>query len=103
MHLNTYQIEASEFAEYGEPMYPVASLMVEAAELGDIFIKPLLRGDKVDIDRKEIISEAGDCLWMLAMILYDEGITLQEVAEYNLKKLKDRMERGVIQGNGGNR
>ena len=103
MHLNTYQLEASKFAEYGEPMYPVASLMVEAAELGDIFIKPWLRGDNVDIDRKEIISEAGDCMWMLAMILYDAGVTLQEVAEYNLAKLKDRQERGVIQGSGGNR
>ena len=103
MHLNTYQLEASEFAEYGEPMYPVASLMVEAAELGDLFIKPWLRGDNVDIDRKEIISEAGDCMWMLAMILYDAGVTLQEVAEYNLAKLKDRQERGVIQGSGGNR
>lgn len=103
MHLNTYQLEASEFAEYGEPMYPVASLMVEAAELGDIFIKPWLRGDNVDIDRKEIISEAGDCMWMLAMILYDAGVTLQEVAEYNLAKLKDRQERGVIQGSGNSR
>jgi NTP pyrophosphatase (non-canonical NTP hydrolase) len=103
MHLNTYQLEAAEFAQYGEPMYPVASLMVEAAELGDLFIKPWLRGDNKDIDRQEVLSEAGDCLWMLSMICSDQGVTLQEVAEYNLKKLRDRRERGVIQGQGGNR
>ena len=103
MHLNTYQLEAAEFAQYGEPMYPVASLMVEAAELGDLFIKPWLRGDNIDIDRKEVLSEAGDCLWMLAMICYDQGVTLQEVAQYNLAKLKDREDRGVIKGSGGNR
>lgn len=103
MHFNTYQLEAAETAIYGEPVYPIASLMVEAAEFADLFIKPWLRGDNIDIDRKAVISEAGDVLWNLSNALYDQGITLQEVAEYNLKKLKDRMERGVIQGNGGNR
>ena len=103
MHLNTYQLEANEYGIYSEPMYPIASLMVEAAEFADLFVKPWLRGDNVDIDRKEVISEAGDVLWNLANALKDQGVTLQEVAEYNLKKLADRRERGVIQGQGGNR
>ena len=100
MHMNTYQLEAAEFAQYGEPMYPIASLMVEAAEFADLFVKPWLRGDNVDIDRKQVISEAGDVLWNLSNALYDAGVTLQEVAQYNLAKLKDREERGVIKGNG---
>ena len=103
MYFNTYQLAAAETAVYDEPMYPVASLMVESGELGDLFIKPWLRGDKTDIDRKEVISEVGDVLWNLSMLLYDQGITLDEVAQYNLDKLKDRTERGVIQGRGGNR
>jgi len=100
---NQYQISAVRFAEYDEPLYPVCSIMVEAGELADLFVKPWLRGDKVDIDRKEVISEAGDVLWNLANLLAQEGITLQEVADYNLSKLEDRKARGVIQGSGGNR
>lgn len=103
MTLNDYQHKAAEFAVYEDCMYPIASLMVEAAELADLFVKPYLRGDKEDPNFKDIISEAGDVLWNLACLLEDHEITLEEVAEYNLKKLKDRQERGVIQGKGGNR
>jgi NTP pyrophosphatase (non-canonical NTP hydrolase) len=103
MTFNDYQMAAAETAIYDEPMYPIASLMVEAAEFGDLFIKPWLRGDRTDINRKDVISEAGDVLWNLANALYQEGITLQEVAEYNIFKLKDRQERGVLKGTGGNR
>ena len=39
-----YQRLASKTAIYEDRMYPVASLMVEAAELADLFIKPMLRG-----------------------------------------------------------
>ncbi len=103
MYFNAYQLAAAETAQYDDPMYPIVSLMVESAELADLFIKPWLRGDMNDPDRAEVISEAGDVLWNLACLLKDMDITLDEVAEYNLSKLKDRKERGVIHGNGGNR
>jgi NTP pyrophosphatase (non-canonical NTP hydrolase) len=103
MGLNEYQDSATSFALYQNTMYPIASLMVESAELADMFIKPRLRGDLEPISRQEIISEAGDVLWNLSNLLKDEEITLQEVAEYNLVKLADRSKRGVIQGSGGNR
>ena len=102
-YMNTYQLEAYKTAQYDDPMYPIASLMVESAELADLFIKPWLRGDDGDPDRKEVISEAGDVLWNLAVLLKDQEIELEEVAQYNIKKLQSRLERGVIQGNGGNR
>ena len=100
MYLNDYQHKAVETAQYVDPMYPIASLMVEAAELGDLFIKPWLRGDDGDPDEKEIISEAGDVLWNLAVLLHDAGITLDEVAQYNIKKLNRRREDGTIKGSG---
>lgn len=103
MYMNNYQHKAAETAQYDDPMYPVCSVMVEAAELADLFIKPWLRGDMGDPDRQEVISEAGDVLWNLACLLGDMGITLDEVACYNLKKIEDRAERGVISGSGGNR
>ena len=103
MYFNDYQREAGEFVTYDDPLYPVCSIMVESAELADLFVKPWLRGDMGDPERSLVISEAGDVLWNLAALLSDMEITLEEVARYNLHKLKDRAERGVIQGNGGNR
>ena len=103
MYFNDYQLKAQETARYDDPMYPIVSLMVESAELADIFVKPWLRGDMNDPDKVEVISEAGDVLWNLANLLADMDITLDQVAAYNIKKLKDRTERGVINGKGGNR
>jgi len=103
MHLNDYQHKAVATAEYDDPMYPICSVMVEAAELADLFIKPWLRGDMDDPNRAEVISEAGDVLWNLANLLKDMEITLEEVVQYNIKKIEDRSERGVIEGRGGNR
>ncbi len=100
MHLNTYQLEAKKFALYQEKMYPIASLMVESAELADLFIKPMLRGDKAEIDVDEVLSEAGDVLWNLSCLLSDCDITLEEVAQYNIKKLNRRATNGTIQGKG---
>ena len=100
IYMNEYQLAAAETALYDDPMYPVASLMVEASELADLFIKPWLRGDYTEIDRNEVLSEAGDVLWNLAALLRDQDITLEEVACYNMKKLKRRSENGTIQGRG---
>lgn len=100
MDFRAYQLQASETALYEDDFYPIASLMVEAAELSDLFVKPMLRGDKTWPSEEKIISEAGDVLWNLAMILSDCGIDLQDVAEYNLSKLKRRSENGTIQGSG---
>jgi len=71
--------------------------------LMDLFVKPILRGDDKEINMDELISEAGDVLWNLSCLLEDNGITLQEVASKNIAKLASRMERGVIQGDGGDR
>ena len=100
LYMNQYQVKADEYALYTKKMYPVASLMVEAAELADLFIKPLLRGDDVEIERADIVSEAGDVLWNLCAILSDHGIPLDEVAISNLKKLERRQKDGTIQGSG---
>lgn len=103
MYFNDYQHAAAEYAQYEHSFYPVASIMVESAELADLFVKPQLRGDDKTVERSEIVKEAGDVLWNLAMILRDNGITLDEVAVANIHKLQDRLERGVIKGDGGER
>ena len=103
MTFDEYQAVAESFSVFEHKCYPAASLMVEAAELADLFVKPLLRGDNVQIHRDEIISEAGDVLWNLAVLLKREGISFELVAQENIDKLIDRKKRGVIKGSGGNR
>jgi len=103
MTFDEYQARAAVTALYQNDFYPIASLMVESAELSDLFIKPHLRGDEKQIDRHDIVSEAGDVLWNLAMLLRDNGIDFSEVAQYNLSKLQSRADRGVLKGSGGNR
>ena len=50
-----------------------------------------------------IKKEAGDVLWQLSQCLREYGMSMQEVAEMNLKKLEDRQQRGVLRGFGDNR
>ena len=104
MNIDSYQDQAVETAIFKNDFYPIASLMVEAAELADLFVKPMLRGDSTQPDfRAKVVYEAGDVLWNLAVLLRRNGINLSEVAEINLKKLQDRKMRGVLLGSGGNR
>lgn len=103
MNFNEYQIEAAKTAVFTNEFYPWASVVIEAAELSDLACKPILRGDNKTIDRSEVISEAGDVLWNLAAILSSQNITLEEVAEYNVEKLRSRLERNLIKGDGGDR
>lgn len=100
MNFNEYQIEAAATAVYQDKMYPIASLMVESAELADLFVKPWLRGDDKRVDRDKVISEAGDVLWNLAVLLSDQNISFNEVAQRNINKLADRAMRNVLKGDG---
>lgn len=98
-----YEEFVEESAAYTDRFYPYASLMVEAAELTDLVIKPWLRGDDKEVVRKQIVAEAGDVLWNLTAILIQQGVGLDEVFQYNEDKIRDRMARGVIKGDGDER
>jgi NTP pyrophosphatase (non-canonical NTP hydrolase) len=98
-----YQELAHKTALYTHDFYPAASLMVESAELADLFLKPQLRGDDKPININKVISEAGDVLWNLSELLHQNALSLQDVADYNIKKLASRADRGVIKGDGGDR
>ena len=51
-------------------------------------------------ERQALKGELGDVLWYLTQICTELDLTLEEVAAYNLEKLLDRLERGVIRGDG---
>ena len=86
-------------------IYPALGLAGETGEVVD-HIKKAIRDNnrEVDAERRELIAkELGDVLWYMASIAADLGMTLNEVAELNIKKLKDRAARGVLHGAGDNR
>lgn len=63
----------------------------EAGEVCDHGKKVAFHG--AEMDRRELIKELGDVLWYFALMLSNEGITLDEVMEANVFKLCDRYPR----------
>lgn len=66
-------------------------------------IKKLYRdGDTIE-KREALKKEIGDCFWYLCRLCDTLGVEPGEVLMANYNKLEDRMNRGVISGNGDNR
>jgi NTP pyrophosphatase (non-canonical NTP hydrolase) len=53
--------------------------------------------------RTEIIKELGDVLWYVNALAVELGTTLDDVAEQNIRKVYDRVARGMVLGMGDNR
>lgn len=109
MEFTTYQEKSRKTAGYpaiGHPLiYPTLGLVNEAGEVAGK-IKKVFRdkGGQINEETRQALqAELGDVLWYLAQICTELGLSLEEVAEANIKKLYDRLERGVIRGEGDNR
>lgn len=81
--------------------YMTLGLTGEAGEVANK-VKKIIRDGK-ELDREDITAELGDCLWYIAGFATVAGISMEEIAGKNLKKLADRKARGVISGSGDNR
>lgn len=109
MNFNDYQEQAEQFAAYRNTIYPLLGLAEEVGEFLGLAAKAERGDDMVarygsrEAILEAFMKEAGDVLWMLTACLSEADITLQDVAELNLKKLTDRKERDVIKGSGDNR
>ena len=109
MEFNEYQARTNDTAEYpnGDLALYYLGLGV-AGEAGEVAekIKKILRNDNgvVSDDKKlEIQKELGDVLWYLAQTAHVLGVSLEDVAQFNLAKLHDRKNRGAIKSEGDNR
>lgn len=111
MTLNEYQEQAQKTANFHGCLDPIVAestykghaqieslvyctlgLTGEAGEVAEL-TKKLIRDDhlKLTDDRKEkYLGELGDVLWYLANLGKALGFTLEEIAEYNIQKLKVR-------------
>ncbi len=109
MNFNDYQTKSRKTAKYpaiGHPViYPALGLVNEAGEVAGK-VKKIFRdkgGVIGEAEREALKSELGDVLWYIAQVCTELGLSLDEVAEYNIHKLYDRLERGKIKGDGDNR
>ena len=109
MNFTDYQTKSRRTAQYpsiGHPViYPTLGLTNEAGEVAGK-IKKIFR-DKNGVigeeERAALKGELGDVLWYLAQVCTELDLSLDEVAEHNIAKLFDRLERGRIGGDGDNR
>lgn len=86
-------------------VYPTLGLAGETGEVVEK-IKRIMRDKEMKIDRtikKEITKELGDVLWYLAQLATELGLSLEEIATKNIKKLSSRQKRGKLHGRGDNR
>ena len=109
MDFNEYQRRALTTAEYPRKgnniNYPAMGLGSEAGEvLGKV--KKIMRDDKeviTDKKRKQLKKELGDVQWYVAVTAWELGLTLDDIAVANLKKLARRKARNKIKGSGDDR
>jgi NTP pyrophosphatase (non-canonical NTP hydrolase) len=67
-------------------------------------LKKVWRGDvTLDQQREKMLDEAGDILWYVTRLAIELGESLQGLIDRNGDKVLDRLERGVIKGDGDNR
>lgn len=109
MNFNDYQFKSRTTAKYpiiGHPViYPTLGLVNEAGEVAGK-IKKVFRDKDGQISaetREALKAELGDVLWYLAQVATELDLSLDEIAEYNIAKLMDRLERGKIRGDGDHR
>jgi len=70
----------------------VLGMCGEAGECADLLKKH--RHQKHDFDRDKLLEEVGDVLWYVAETAAGLGATLEEVAQRNIDKLKERYPKG---------
>lgn len=114
MTFDEYSTQAIVTDKYGGGVQKVdshafmASLLGIGGEAGEITekVKKIYwhkDGIETPEDREELIKELGDLLWYTNTLAEYLGVSLDEVAKRNLRKLQSRNDRVVLAGNGDNR
>lgn len=104
MTLNEYQTAAEglRLDSAKNPLYALLGLPGEVGEVCSLVAKAYRDGILPDHNDK-IKKELGDCMWFLAAIAADAGLSLDEIGQANIDKLTSRRDRGTLQGSGDNR
>lgn len=100
MHLNAYQRQAQKTDRVplrrkggdagADFIVPLLGLAGETGELLSEYKKHLRDGDSHLLFRDRVSEELGDLLWYVANVAAKFGLKLDDVAQANLKKTRDR-------------
>jgi NTP pyrophosphatase (non-canonical NTP hydrolase) len=93
-----WHVDAVDMVEIGEGI-GVSSAVYRATLTG----VDVPDGQISEETRDALKAELGDVLWYLSQVATELDLSLDEIAEYNIDKLMDRLERGKIRGDGDNR
>ena len=120
MELNVYQKKAMEtcMPTCENISYMLLNLVGEVGEFASKIAKGIRKGEMTikesdlrldfrqfteeSLERlnESLMAECGDICWQLSGLCTVMGWNLEDVAEYNLKKLAERKKNGTIAGNG---
>lgn len=96
MNFEQYQADAGKTAHYPRRLnnleYPTLGLAGEAGEVANI-VKKIQRDNAGVITgqvRDRLRDELGDVLWYISACADELGLTLDEIAAYNVNKLAKR-------------
>lgn len=97
MELNEYQRLAQRTSSdaclrYEKMNNGILGMAGEAGECVDLLKKHLYQGHVLDPEK--LLEEVGDVLWYVAETAAGLGKTLEEVAQHNIDKLKERYPEG---------
>ena len=120
MELNVYQKKAMEtcMPTCNNASYMLLNMVGEVGEFSSKIAKGIRKGkmmitenglyldskqftkESLDEMEESLMAECGDICWQLSGLCTIMGWDLEDVAEYNLKKLAERKKNGTIAGNG---
>lgn len=88
MHNKDYQEKVMAMPLYDDV---VLGLVGEVGEVVEHIKKDRRPGEKrKPLSREKLVDEGGDVLWYLTRLFGENGITLEEVMDYNIVKLTER-------------
>ena len=96
MKFEEYQTAARQTALYPNRLsnleYPTLGLAGEAGEVANL-VKKIQRdfgGETTDEMRAKLKDELGDVLWYISACADELGLTLEQIAQFNVEKLAAR-------------
>lgn len=95
--------------EVGEFASKIAkAIRNDAVTIRDNRLSPVRLFEQGDLEKfinmdEELKKEAGDILWQLTGLCVMMGWELEDIAQMNIRKLADRLQRDKINGEGDNR
>ena len=96
MTLNEYQTAAQRTSTHEDTLWKLENgllgLFGEGGECADILKKALFQGHA--FDKEHMAKELGDVMWYVAEVASGLGMTLEEIAQMNIDKLKARYPDG---------